>query len=342
MTTGIVRDSRYMDHNMGPFHVESPERIKAIYNMLDSDFDFPLHSIEPRLAEEEEILAVHTKSYFDRVRETAGRDRVVLDPDTSTSARSFDVARLASGGVLNALDRIMEGECQNGFALIRPPGHHAEASQAMGFCLFNNIAVGAEHLIQKHGLRRILILDWDLHHGNGTQHSFEDRSDVLYISTHQFPHYPGTGSYAETGREEGIGFTVNFPLLSGKTNEDYLYIFKNLIDPICGEYGPDFILISAGFDIYKDDPLGGMNITAQGFGALTRSLVDSAQRLCDRRLLIVLEGGYDLEGLSQGVKQVLLQLGGQAEEPHFDPKASSRLEEELRPIVPVLKKHWTL
>ena len=259
-----------------------------------------------------------------------------------TESFSFDVARLASGGVLNALDRIMEGECQNGFALIRPPGHHAEASQAMGFCLFNNIAVGAEHLIQKHGLRRILILDWDLHHGNGTQHSFEDRSDVLYISTHQFPHYPGTGSYAETGREEGIGFTVNFPLLSGKTNEDYLYIFKNLIDPICGEYGPDFILISAGFDIYKDDPLGGMNITAQGFGALTRSLVDSAQRLCDRRLLIVLEGGYDLEGLSQGVKQVLLQLGGQAEEPHFDPKASSRLEEELRPIVPVLKKHWTL
>ena len=342
MKTAVVRDSRYMDHDMGPFHVESPERIKAIYNMLDGELPHSLSVIEPRQAEEEEILAVHTRPYYERVRQTAGIERVILDPDTSTSAKSFYVALLAAGGVLTALDRIMEGEIQNGFALVRPPGHHAEASQAMGFCLFNNVAIGAEHLLRKHNLQRILILDWDLHHGNGTQHSFQDRSDILYISTHQFPHYPGTGHYSETGEDAGEGFTVNFPLLSGKTDEDYLHIFENYVSPICDQYDPDFILISAGFDIYIDDPLGGMNITAQGFGALTRSLMDSAGKHCNHRLLAVLEGGYNLEGLSQGIKQVLLQMNGEAGKQDIESRASSRLEQELEPMRPVFQEYWKL
>ncbi len=342
MKTGIVKDWRYMDHDMGAFHVESPQRIHAIYTMLEKEVSFPYTEIEPRLAEEEEIEMVHSPSYIRSIKETSGKERVYLDPDTSTSARSYQVALLAVGGLLKAADLVIDGKIKNGFALIRPPGHHAEASRAMGFCLFNNVAVAAEYLIKKHGLNRILIVDWDLHHGNGTQHSFYGRQDVLYFSTHQFPYYPGTGNWDETGRGEGEGFTVNVPLTGGKTDEDYLFIFRKILSPIAAAYKPEFILVSAGFDISQADPLGGMRVSEQGFGALASELLDLARNFSSDRILFTLEGGYDLNALQEGVKQVLLHLGGVAKKPDKKEGISILTERELTPVYEIQKRYWPL
>jgi acetoin utilization deacetylase AcuC-like enzyme len=192
----------------------------------------------------------------------------------------------------------MEGKLQNGFALVRPPGHHAESDHPKGFCIFNNVAIAAEYLVRKYGLKRILIADWDLHHGNGTQNAFYSRSDVLFFSTHQFPYYPGSGNWDEIGEEAGQGFTINVPLGPGKTDEDYLFIYKNILGPIAAAYKPEFILISAGFDIYGGDPLGGMLVTGEGFGALAAALLSIAGEQAQGRILFTLEGGYSLEGLA--------------------------------------------
>jgi acetoin utilization deacetylase AcuC-like enzyme len=342
MKTGIVKDMRYMDHNMGDFHPESPKRIEAIYKMIEKDISFPYLTIEPRFATEEEIQGIHTSSYVSAIKATSGKERVALDSDTSTSARSYEVALLAAGGVLKAIELILQGKVQNGFAFVRPPGHHAEASRAMGFCLFNNVAVGAEYLLEKHNHKRILILDWDLHHGNGTQNSFYDRNDVLYFSTHQYPHYPGTGHWSETGQGDGEGFTINVPLSPGKTDSDYLYIFEKLLSPIAEKFQPDFVLVSAGFDIYEGDPLGGMQITAEGFGALANALMRLAGKHCKDRILFALEGGYNLQGLSAGSKKVLLQLSGQKESSGIQPGASQAAQRELQPIFENLKKFYSV
>jgi len=340
METGIIKDSLFMEHNMGPFHVENPERLEAIYTMLEKDFPFPFQEIKPRPATEKEILMVHTENHLRMIKNTKGKERVVLDPDTSTSPRSYEAALLAAGGVIVAADRIMTGEIKNGFALVRPPGHHAEAAMPMGFCLFNNAAIGAEYLIQKHGLSKVLIVDWDLHHGNGTQHLFYDRQDVLYFSTHQFPHYPGTGSWEETGHGDGEGFTVNIPLFSGKKDEDFISIFHNILRPIGEEYQPEFILVSAGFDIYEADPLGGMHISEEGFGALTSILMELAASVSHNRLLLTLEGGYHIEGQSRSVRQVLLHLSGHASPFHIETKKTVNLAQEVKPVYDIHKRYW--
>ncbi len=343
MTTGIVKDWRYLEHKMGDYHPESPERLEVVYRMLEQHpvfSSFP--TIEPRPATEEEVTLIHTKAYFDEIKATAGRERVYLDPDTSTSPRSFEVACLAAGGVLKAADLIMEGNLDNGFALVRPPGHHAEASQAKGFCIFNNIAIAAQYLIEKYKLRRILIIDWDLHHGNGTQHAFYSRSDVLYFSVHQFPYYPGTGFWNEIGSGGGEGFTINVPLGPGKTDADYLHIFERLLFPVAAVYQPEFILVSAGFDIFAGDPLGGMSISAAGFAGLTAAVMKMARPWAQGRLLVTLEGGYSLEGLEAGVGNVLVTLAGQ--EPVLLPEAriSASLNHEVEPVFKVVKMFWPL
>jgi acetoin utilization deacetylase AcuC-like enzyme len=342
MKTGLVKDRRYKEHNMGDFHPESPQRIEAIYNMIEEEISFTYKEIKPRPATEEEIGMVHEASYIKMVKETSGKERVALDPDTSTSARSYEVALLAAGGLLEAIDLTMGGKIQNGFALVRPPGHHAEAGRAMGFCLFNNVAVGAEYLIKKYKLKRIFIVDWDLHHGNGTQNSFYKRSDVLYASTHQFPHYPGTGYWDEVGEGKGEGFTVNIPLRAGKNDVDYIYIFKKILSPIAKSYKPEFILISAGFDIYHGDPLGGMRVTKEGFGTLTKVLKSLAQELCQGRILFTLEGGYNLQGLKDGVKNVLHQLSAETEPSAPDGKEeiTPELQKELTPVFQTQRKYW--
>jgi acetoin utilization deacetylase AcuC-like enzyme len=210
----------------------------------------------------------------------------------------------------------------------------------MGFCLFNNIGIGAAHLIHKHGLQRILIMDWDLHHGNGTQNSFYDSEEVLYFSTHQYPHYPGTGHWNEVGDGKGEGFTVNVPLRPGKTDEDYLGIFQQILRPIAAEYKPEFILVSAGFDVYEGDPLGGMQITKQGFAAMAAELLDLAAKFSEKRILCVLEGGYDLQGLQDGVEHVLYQLSGENSKPSIKPNISSTTDQELAPVIKTQKQYW--
>jgi len=342
METGIVFDKRYQNHDMGSFHVESPKRIAAILDMIDTEISFPNLKIKPRAATEEEILWNHTSAHLDTLKQTAGQKRVELDPDTSTSALSYETALLAAGGLFQSLDFILAGEIKNTFAPVRPPGHHAESGQAMGFCLFNNVALAAEYLIRQKGQKRILIIDWDLHHGNGTQNSFYDRKEVLYFSTHQYPHYPGTGHWSETGTAEGLGYTVNIPLSPGKNDADYLTIFQNILAPIAAQFKPDTILVSAGFDIAASDPLGGMGITAEGFGALTAEVMEIAQKLSQARLLIALEGGYDLQALRQGSKQTLLQLSGTADKPAIAPSPSPRLKAELEPVYKHLKSFWKL
>ncbi len=264
---------------MGAYHPENPGRLEVLYRMLQEEISFPYLAIEPRRATEKEIELVHTPAYFGLIKETAGKERVYLDPDTSTSPLSFETALLATGGLLKAIDLILKGKIQNAFALVRPPGHHAEPSRAMGFCIFNNVAVAAEYLIKKRGFHRILIVDWDVHHGNGTQNAFYSRRDVLYFSTHQVPLYPGSGYWAETGAGDGEGYTINVPLYAGKTDEDYLFIFQKILAPLASQYRPEFILVSAGFDISQGDTLGGMRISGDGFAAMTSELLKLGRRI---------------------------------------------------------------
>lgn len=325
--TGIVKDGRYLQHSMGAAHPENPDRLAVIYEMLDNPLmSWKFTPIEPRSASHQEIETIHTPTYVNFIASTAGKRSVFLDPDTSTSPETYETAKLAVGGVLNAIDSVMEGKVDNAFALIRPPGHHAEKDTAAGFCVFNNIAIGAMHAISKHNLKRILIVDWDLHHGNGTQHSFYGDHRVLYFSTHQYPYYPGTGGLTENGRGQGAYYTINVPLTVGVGDAGFIKIFRKILQPVALEFKPEFILLSAGFDTYFQDPLGGMQVTPDGFAAMTRVLLNVADTCCDGRLVAVLEGGYHLDGLVRCVKAVLQEM---LDETHFSDERLALLEKEV-------------
>lgn len=340
MKTGILKDKRYLDHNMGDHHVETPERLEAIYSMIEEDIHFPYHPIIPRKAAAEDIQTIHSPEYYEFIRETSGKERVFLDPDTSTNAWTFETALLAAGGVLQAADDIIDDTINNGFAFVRPPGHHAERSRAMGFCFFNNIAITAEYLIKKNGIKRILIADWDIHHGNGTQNSFYSRDDVLFFSTHQYPYYPGTGHWSEAGEKKGKGYTINIPLSPGKTDEDFAYIYKDILLPIASQFQPEFILVSVGFDIYHQDPLGGMLVTKAGFSFMTSILLKIANSYSGGRILFILEGGYNLQGLREGSQEILLQISGNCEPASVNPAASEVLKNELSPVIEIHQESW--
>lgn len=309
--TGIITDPLYLEHKTGDYHPESHQRLEAINAMLEeNDMAGKVLRVKPRFASREEIEYVHSSGYVARVEATKGKSSVMLDPDTQTSPKSWEAAQLAAGGFLELIDQLMQKKIDNGFALVRPPGHHAEHDRAMGFCLFNNVAIGAKYAIKKYNLERILIIDWDLHQGNGTQHTFYDDPKVLYFSTHQFPYYPGTGSISETGKGKGKGFTINVPLAPGPGDEEYAKIYQKILQPVVLEYKPQLILVSAGFDIYFNDPLGGMKVTPKGFALLTKIILELAETVCKGNLLFILEGGYHLDGLRDSVKAVLLELSG--------------------------------
>lgn len=308
--TGVVKDERYMDHDPGSFHPESPKRLEAIYSMLkEPDMVDRFQEVRVREADWEELLWIHSPEYVEKISRTSGKGRLSLDPDTATSSGSYQAALLAAGGLCEAVDAVVSRRLKNSFALVRPPGHHAVRSRAMGFCLFNNVAIGTRYAQKRHGLARVLIADWDLHHGNGTQDAFEADPSVLYFSTHQYPYYPGSGAIREKGTGEGRGFTVNVPLSVGHGDGEYVGIFEKILKPIALEFDPELILVSAGFDIYQNDPLGGMRVTTQGFAGLIRCLMDIAESCCEGKLVLTLEGGYDLQGLKSSVKAVLNELG---------------------------------
>jgi acetoin utilization deacetylase AcuC-like enzyme len=345
--TGIVRDDVYLRHDMGRYHPENPRRLEVIYEVVDRLRDkLNLVEIPVRSATIEEISRNHSPRYIEKIAATAGKRSTYLDPDTSTSADSWDAASKAVGGVLNLVDAVVRGEVRNGFGLVRPPGHHAEWDRAMGFCLFNNVALAARHALAEHGMERVAIVDWDLHHGNGTQHSFYDDPQVLYISTHQFPHYPGTGSIRETGKGEGEGYTINVPLGPGAGDEEFVAIVQSVVAPVLKSYQPEFIFVSAGFDAHERDPLGALGITEQGYGEMLKILMDTAGEVCSERLILTLEGGYDLDALQSSVGVVLSTLalyngdeatrGPISSEEDLHPR-SRRILLELRSF---LAKYW--
>ena len=297
---------------MGPGHPESPNRLRAIIQRLEeSGTASQLTRIDPRQAEDKWITQVHSPDYVASLnRNEPTNGRVSLDPDTLMSPGSLRAAYLAAGGGLAAVDAIMAHQVDHVFCAVRPPGHHAEAGQAMGFCLFNNVAIAARYVQKKYGLTRVLIVDWDVHHGNGTQHSFEDDPSVLFFSTHQYPHYPGTGRGTERGEGSGDGFTINVPMEAGEGDEEYHAIFLKALVPAADAFKPDFVIISAGFDANKDDPLASMGLTEAGYTDLTHIVAGIAKRHAKGRILSSLEGGYNLTALARSVDAHIKALVG--------------------------------
>jgi acetoin utilization deacetylase AcuC-like enzyme len=299
---GFVWHDRCLLHDNGPGHPERPKRLTAIRDGLERSGTLArLLSITPEAAPLEALARVHDESYVEALERVCARAPVRLDPDTGVSEGSWAAALLSAGGGLAAVDAVMEGRARSAFVCTRPPGHHAERDRAMGFCLFNNIAVAARHAQHRHGVKRVAIVDWDVHHGNGTQHIFDADDTVLYLSTHQWPFYPGTGARGERGRGPGLGTTINLPLPAGSGDEEYARLFETVVIPALESFQPGLLLISAGFDAHERDPLAGMALTTPGYGKLTTLLRDAARGLCDGRLVSLLEGGYDLDALAASV-----------------------------------------
>ncbi|MBU4484873.1 histone deacetylase, partial [bacterium] len=291
--TAVIWEQLYTKHVMGEYHPESPQRLVVIKELLDEDFKDKFDHIKARPATHDEVAYVHTKAYIKEVAATKGNS-IYLDPDTSTSPESYDAALLAVGGGIVLTENVVGGKCKNGFAFLRPPGHHAEADTAMGFCLFNNIVIAAEHAIKKLGVGRIAIIDFDVHHGNGTQNHFYKRNDVLYISSHRSHFYPGSGHENERGDGDGYGYTLNVPLSGGTDDEILMDKYKTLVFPALDKFRPELILVSAGYDAHSMDPLGGMNISTDCYRWLSRELICIAKKCCDGKIAFFLEGGYNL------------------------------------------------
>jgi acetoin utilization deacetylase AcuC-like enzyme len=338
----LFTSARFADHLTPPGHPERVDR-HAVMQVVAAEFrQRGVQVLEPRSASDDEIARIHERDYLTMLRETAGR-AVSLDADTFTSPETYEVARLAAGAAVDAVDRVVDGEPgTRAMALIRPPGHHAERNRAMGFCFFNNIAIAAAHA-RARGVAKVAIVDYDVHHGNGTQWSFYGDPSVLFISSHQFPYYPGTGAADEVGTGAGAGFTINLPLAAGATDADYEHVYARIAWPVLRAFRPDLVLLSAGFDAYMDDPLGGMRLTADCFGRLTASLAAIADECCQGRLVAVTEGGYDLKGLADCLRATIGALDTRA------PATSGargddtpRADATIRAVRPHLAKYWRL
>ena len=304
----VVEDPRYRNHRGPQGHPERPERLVAVSEAIDAVRE-RVESLPAREASDEELLRVHGRAHLDAIAAAvalANERPGQLDADTYVSPESLAVARLAAGGAIDLCRAVARGDVHSGLAAVRPPGHHAEADRAMGFCLFNNVAIAARALQAEDGVDKVLIVDWDVHHGNGTQHFFEGDPSVLYFSTHQFPYYPGTGSFGEVGTGRGEGSTVNVPMPAGCGDAEYLGVLQRILAPVAFAFAPDAILVSAGFDAHRDDPLAAMEISATGYLAMATFVRALAEDLCGGRLAFVLEGGYSLSGLREGISGCLV------------------------------------
>ena len=303
--TAFIYDPLFLNHNTGSRHPERSERLVSAHDLISAQswFDALTH-LKPKPADLSALKMIHDPGYIARVEQACGAgERRIDSPDVTISTDSYQVALNATGSVLELVDQLMAGNIDNGFAMVRPPGHHAETAEAMGFCLFNSIAVAARYLQSKYGLERILILDWDVHHGNGTQHTFEQDPTVFYMSLHQYPHYPGTGALSETGMGKGEGTTLNCPMSPGLGDEHYRSAFEEIIIPKARAFSPDAILLSAGFDAHRADPLSEINLQNESYAWMTQKMMDLADECCHGRLLSVLEGGYDFTALAESVTE---------------------------------------
>jgi len=345
----IIYDEIFLKHNPGSFHPEAPQRIQAIWERLQKEDIKPyVGFFSPDTATKEEILWNHSEQLYNLIEQTKEKTCIQLDPDTATNEYSFEAAVKAVGAQKTALKLLLEKDYDGAFALVRPPGHHAERDRAMGFCLFNNIAIGAYYAKHYYGLNRILIVDWDLHHGNGTQKSFYSDPEVLYFSTHQYPYYPGTGHYSEIGEREGTGFTINVPLSAYCGDEEYVYVFKHFLEPIALQYKPQIIMVSAGIDLCKGDPLGSMEVTPQfGIPVLTKILKNIAEKTCEGKILFTLEGGYNLTNLQESIVNLIFTFLGIkefSEKVEFSKKAEKIETKVLKPLKELLryKTSWLI
>lgn len=298
---GFVYDDVFLTHETGEWHPENKQRLEHIVKGLrDSDIWGKITHIKPRQATFEEISLIHTKPYIEKVKAIGSG---YLDPDTYMSKNSLEAARYAVGAILEAIDKCKDNTISRAFCAVRPPGHHAEAGRGMGFCVFNNIAIGARYAQQK-GYKKVFIIDFDVHHGNGTQHVFENDDSVFFFSTHQSPYYPGTGSEREKGVGKGEGFTHNVPMYAGSGDRDYLQIYQDLLPNIVDGFNPDIILVSSGYDLHLRDPLASMRVSNDGL----RAIVNAILRTTSKPVIFTLEGGYDLDALSDGVKITLEEM----------------------------------
>jgi len=333
---GVVSDPLFMNHDTGGYHPEAPMRIHYIHTLF-SGRDPDIAIIDPVQASIGDIMLNHVRSYIDSVRRSCSSNRYVdLDPDTVCSQDSYETALYAAGSVIKLVRMALSGEIDSGFASIRPPGHHATPDEAMGFCLFNNVAIAANKAIRAFGVDRVIIIDFDVHHGNGTQESFYSSKDVLYFSSHQYPFYPGTGRLNETGAKGAQGYTINCPLRSGKRDGEMVALYRSVMVPIVKAFKPGLILVSAGFDAHAMDSIGGMEISSKGFGALAGLIRDAAQDV-NSPVIYALEGGYNFDALRDSVKAVIdVMKGGPA------PKIEEKSFPELDDIMKAHSQYWSL
>jgi acetoin utilization deacetylase AcuC-like enzyme len=313
MKTGLVYDPIYLEHDTGD-HVENPQRLVVAMSYLEeTGTKEKLTMLSPRPASMEELETIHTPEYISYVKSKAEKGGGWLDPDTVVCPRSYEAALYAAGGVLVAVEAVVKKEVANAFALVRPPGHHAVHDRAMGFCIFNNVAIAARFALSKFHFSRVLIADFDVHHGNGTQYAFYADPRVLYFSTHEYPFYPGTGRMEETGRSEGKGTTVNFPMAAGWGDEEYLRAFEEVLVPVAHRFQPELILVSAGFDSHWADPLAMMQVSVQGYAQMVMILKNLADELCQGRLVFTLEGGYNVQVVASSIRTSFDVLLGSSE-----------------------------
>jgi len=339
MKVGYVYDPIYLKHDTGQ-HPENARRLEAIISHLEqTGLRQKLSPISPRAATAEEIALVHSRQYIAYIQEVAKNGGGWLDVDTVMSPGSYDAAVYAAGGLISATEAVMDGEVGGAFALVRPPGHHATATQAQGFCLFNNIAIAANYALNKYKLQRIAIIDFDVHHGNGTQEVFYGDPKVLYVSTHEFPLYPGTGRIEETGSGEGRGATVNIPLPAGTGDAEYLEVFDQIIVPVVRRFSPQLILVSAGYDAHWSDSIAMMAVSVTGFAQMTGIIKGLAGELCGGRLVFTLEGGYSLDALAASVKATFDVLLGESkiEDPLGRPQRGFK-PSDISPLVESIKR----
>ena len=342
MSLVLIASDRFAEHQPPPGHPERSERAEVMDVVAARWREGGGDVVAPRVATYEQLARVHDAEHLRRIAETAGQ-AVALDVDTYTSPESYEIALLAAGAAVDGVERVMGGSHRAALVLVRPPGHHAERGRPMGFCLYNNVAVAAAHA-HALGARRVAIVDYDVHHGNGTQNIFEADPHVLYASVHQFPYYPGTGSAAEIGRDAGRGFTVNIPLEVGAVDTDYQVVFAEVVIPVLRQFEPDLILVSAGFDAHERDPLGGMRLTTAAFPAMTMALRVIAEECCLGRMVVVTEGGYDLTALRESLDGVVEALGGPAVPMAWPSSraASERGRDAVSAVHQSLASFWTL